>query len=125
MVSSFNLEESVAKEKEVAESTKTDTRDKKSRKPGRVRALFHPLRPVGKLLIRIERWKPIHFIGLVVVPRYVRNSFKELKLVTWPSFKESRRLTTAVIIFATVFGLLIAVTDYGLDKVFKKVILKQ
>jgi hypothetical protein len=51
------------------------------------------------------------------------SAWKELRQVTWPGRKETRQLTLAVFVFATVFGLMVTLTDYGLDKVFKKVIL--
>ena len=94
----------------------------KERQP---RKIFAPFRAIGRVLRRVERFKPIHIIGLVIVPRYLRNAWKELRQVTWPNRLETLRLTTAVIIFSVVFGILIAITDFGLDKVFKKVILKQ
>lgn len=78
-------------------------------------ASVKPLRPVGKLL---------HWVGLVIWPRYFRNSWQELRTVTWPSWKESRRLTYAVLAFAVVFGGAIALVDWGLDKVFKDILLK-
>jgi preprotein translocase subunit SecE len=98
---------------------------KVSRKRRFVRIIGKPFRPIGRLLVKIERWKPIHIIGLVIVPRYFRNSWKELRLVVWPNRRETRRLTTAVLIFAVIFGVMIAIVDYGLDKLFKKIILKQ
>lgn len=98
---------------------------KVSRKRRFFSVIGKPFRPIGRLLVRIERWKPIHIIGLVIVPRYFRNSWKELKLVVWPGRRETWRLTSAVLIFAVVFGVMIAIVDYGLDKVFKKIILKQ
>jgi preprotein translocase SecE subunit len=73
---------------------------------------FRPFRFVG-------RW-----IGLILWPPYFRNSARELMLVTWPSFRQTWRLTFAVLSFAAVFGLLIAGVDYGLDKLFKEVLLK-
>ena len=86
---------------------------------------FKPvLRPVGKVFARIGRLKPFRIIGRILWPTYFRNSFKELKLVTWSGRKESWQLTLAVIIFAIIFGTLVAVVDFGLDKVFKQVILK-
>lgn len=107
-------------------ATQTATKaDKPHRIRNALRKLVSPLRPVGRVVKRIGHWKPFHILGLILVPRYFRNSWAELRQVTWPSLRESRRLTVAVVIFATVFGLLIAVVDYGLDKVFKKVILKQ
>jgi preprotein translocase SecE subunit len=57
-------------------------------------------------------------------PSYFKEAWQELRAVNWPGRKETWKLTFAVFIFAIVFGLLIAVTDYGLDKVFKKLILK-
>jgi preprotein translocase SecE subunit len=99
------------------------------KKSGRVKqvfaAIFKPLAPVGRFFTWLGHFRVMRWIGLVLFPPYFRNSWKELKQVTWPSWKESYRLTSAVLIFAIVFGLLVAITDYGLDKVFKKVILKQ
>lgn len=59
-----------------------------------------------------------------VIPTYFRGAWQELKLVNWPNRKETVKLTTAVIVFAFVFGLLIAAVDFGLDKVFKELLLK-
>ena len=58
-----------------------------------------------------------------VIPRYFRESWQELRQVVWPTRRETWKLTFAVFTFAIVFGLLIAVTDYGLDKVFKRILL--
>src|SRR5579862_611732 len=99
--------------------------EKVSRRRRVARVFVKPFRPIGRLLARIERFKPIHLIGLVLVPRYFRNSWRELRMVAWPSRRESRRLTSAVLVFAVIFGVLVAVVDFGLDKLFKKVILKQ
>lgn len=95
------------------------------------RGLRFIFRPVGRLLARIASLKafrivakPFRIIGRILVPRYIRNAWKELRQVTWPTWSESRRLTSAVIIFAVVFGVLIAVVDYGLDKLFKALLLK-
>lgn len=54
-------------------------------------------------------------------PRYFVEAWRELRQVVWPDKKTTLRLTLAVFIFAIMFGLLIAVVDFGLDKVFKKV----
>jgi preprotein translocase SecE subunit len=59
-----------------------------------------------------------------IIPRYFRESWGELRQVVWPSRRETWKLTLAVFIFAIVFGLIIALTDYGLDKLFKEVLLK-
>lgn len=56
-------------------------------------------------------------------PKYVRESFKELKNVTWPGRMETWRLMFAVFVFAVVLGSFIAVLDYGLEKLLREVIL--
>jgi preprotein translocase SecE subunit len=88
-------------------------------------------RPVGKLnnkLKKLKYLKPIYFvfhiIGLILLPKYIRSSFAELKQVNWPNFKLSLRLTWAVLAFAIIFGVSIAILDYGLDKLFKQILLK-
>ena len=107
-------------------SEKTVTKaGKPKRVKGVLRTFAAPFKYAGKILGIIGSFKPIHFIGLILFPKYFRNSWKELRLVTWPNRKQTRQLTLAVVIFATIFGVLIAITDYGLDKVFRKVILKQ
>lgn len=68
------------------------------------------LRPFWRLM----RWFPVYFV----------SAWREVRLVTWPSRKETWRLTLAVFIFAIVFGSLAWTVDKGLDKIFKEVILK-
>ncbi len=70
---------------------------------------------VGRLL------RPLRFL----VPTYFINAWREVRQVTWPSRRETWRLTLAVFIFAIVFGSLVAGVDKGLDEIFKKVILKK
>ncbi|MBC7708110.1 preprotein translocase subunit SecE [Polaromonas sp.] len=67
---------------------------------------------------------PLRLLGLILVPKYIRNSYRELKQVQWPNWRESRQLTFAVLAFAFVFGVFVAVLDYGLDKLFRGVLLK-
>ncbi|HSX44709.1 MAG TPA: preprotein translocase subunit SecE [Candidatus Saccharimonadales bacterium] len=69
-------------------------------------------------------FKPFGRIGRIIVPGFVRNTFKELGMVTWPDRKETWKLTSAVFVFAIAFGIVIAVVDYGLDKLFRSIILK-
>lgn len=81
-------------------------------------------RPFAFLLIPFKT-KPARFVGRILSKillfTFFRESWKELRQVTWPTARETVRLTMAVFIFSIVFGTIIAVTDYGLDKVFKKV----
>lgn len=68
--------------------------------------------------------RPARFIGRILLPRYFRESWRELKLVQWPSWQVSRRLTFAVIIFAIVFGLSVAGVDWVLNKAFRQLLLR-
>lgn len=58
------------------------------------------------------------------IPKYFRNAWKEVRQVTWPGRKETFQLTVAVFMFAIVFAFMVTVVDYGLDKVFKRILLK-
>lgn len=90
--------------------------------------IFRPIRRFFKWLVKYQPFKFIakilHYIGLVLLPPYVRNSWKELKLVTWPNWKQSRQLTFAVLVFAVIFGILVFVVDLALDKIFRQILLK-
>lgn len=92
-------------------SAKTSTPLKKLTKTQPARLIAMPFRWIGKAL----SW---------LTPRYVINSWRELRQVQWPSRRETWRLTLAVFIFALVFGSLVAGVDKGLDELFKKVVLK-
>lgn len=83
-----------------------------------------PLKQIGHGLRWFFRLKGIKFIGRILGLNYLRTSWSELQQVTWPTLRESRRLTTAVIIFSVIFGALIALVDFGLDKLFKQILLK-
>lgn len=83
-----------------------------------------PLKQIGHALRWFFRLRPVRFIGRMLGFGYIRSSWHELRYVTWPTRREGRRLTTAVIIFSVVFGALIAIVDYGLDKLFKQLLLK-
>lgn len=81
------------------------------------RTAIRPIRALGKFRI-------FRFFGYILLPRYVRNSWKELKQVVWPGRSQTLRLTFAVIVFSVVFGLVVAGVDFVLDKLFKELILK-
>ena len=83
-----------------------------------------PLKQIGHALRWFFRLRAVRFIGRMLGFGYFRQSWRELKEVTWPTWREGRRLTTAVIIFSVVFGALIAIVDFGLDKLFKQLLLK-
>lgn len=82
-------------------------------------------------LPRNKATKPIYRVGSVVkkvlrklVPSYFVNSWREVRQVSWPTRKETWRLTLAVFIFSVIFGLAVYGVDKVLDLIFKKVILK-
>jgi preprotein translocase SecE subunit len=83
-----------------------------------------PLKQIGHGLRWFFTSKPMRFIAKWTGIQYIIDSWSELRGVTWPTFKQSVRLTGAVIIFSIIFGLLIAVVDFFLDKVFKQILLK-
>ncbi len=83
-----------------------------------------PLKQIGHSLRWFFRLKVVRFAGRILGFSFIRSSWRELKYVTWPTKREGRRLTTAVILFSVVFGAIIAVVDYGLDKLFKQLLLK-
>lgn len=86
---------------------------------------------VENVFHKLNRVQPFRFIfkllrlvGLVIAPPYIRSSLVELKQVSWPTRLISRQLTSAVLIFAVVFGIVVAIVDYGLDKIFRNILLK-
>lgn len=73
-----------------------------------------PFRMIGRGIKKIGRY---------IIPSYFKKSWAELKQVSWPNWHDSWRLTVAVIIFSAVFGALITVVDYGLDKLFRQILI--
>lgn len=58
-----------------------------------------------------------------VTPRFFRDAWAEVRQVVWPNRRETAKLTLAVFTFAIIFSLLIGVVDYGLDKLFRELLL--
>ena len=84
------------------------------------------LRPF-RFVLRPFKTRPIRFVGRllakILLLKYFKNAWVELRQVTWPSRRETWQLTFAVFIFALVFGVMIAITDFGLDKLFEKILI--
>lgn len=59
-----------------------------------------------------------------IVPKFIREAWAELKLVTWPTKKEATRLTLAVFIFAIFFAIFIQVLDLVFNKLVKEIFIK-
>lgn len=72
-----------------------------------------PNNKVGRFLNKKRRF----------VPKYFRESWAELRQVTWPDRKTTIKLTIAVFVFSAIFMIMISVVDYGLTKLFRNIIL--
>lgn len=103
----------------------------KAEKPKKVRkaasAAKKPVSKVGAALTKefhvIEPKNGFFTKSRKVTPKYFSSAWAELRQVTWPGRKETWRLVFAVFIFAIVLGTVIAVLDYGLEKLLREVIL--
>lgn len=93
-----------------------------------LKTVARPLKTPARIVAKPFKLRPVRFvlrwIGRILWPRYFRNSFRELRQVTWPSRRETWKLTFAVLTFAVVFGFLVTLTDYGLDKVIRRIVLR-
>lgn len=85
---------------------------------------FAPLRWIGRQLAKLGRFRVFRWLGYIFLPPYIRNSWRELRQVSWPNRRKTYQLTNAVIIFSIIFGVLVALVDFGLDKIFKEFIVK-
>jgi preprotein translocase SecE subunit len=127
------------KKDEEVKKSKTTFRERNQKaaeahdKPKRIRKVAaSAARPVGK--VRAALKTEYHIIpqkenagffskSRRATPSYFVKAWQELKLVTWPGRKETWKLVFAVYVFAIGLGLAIALLDYGLDKLFRDVIL--
>ena len=58
------------------------------------------------------------------IKTFFQESFLELKKVHWPTAKEARQLTMAVLVLAAFFGIILALMDYGLGRLIYPIIIK-
>lgn len=104
-----------------------------SEKPKRIRkAASSAAKPVGKIGSALKseyhiipkKENPGFFTkSRSATPLYFSNAWKELRQVTWPGRKETWKLVFAVYVFAIGLGIAVALLDFGLEKLFKEVIL--
>lgn len=73
-----------------------------------------PNNRLGRVMNKHVRFYPYFFV----------EAWRELRQVQWPTAKQTVRLAWAVFIFSLLFGSLVALVDFGLDKVFKYVFIK-
>lgn len=64
------------------------------------------------------------FLASVLLLRYFRESWKELRQVEWPNARTTAKLTLAVFLFAIVFGLFVSLVDYIIGLGVEKLIIK-
>lgn len=87
-----------------------------------------PFKKPVKIISKPFRTRPVRFIGRtigrILWPRYFRNAWKEIRQVTWPTRRETWKLTFAVLIFAVIFGLAAAGTDWVLEKIIRRIIFR-
>jgi preprotein translocase SecE subunit len=55
--------------------------------------------------------------------KFLTSPFSEIKLVSWPNRRDTLRLTSAVVIFSVIFGIMVSLLDWGFEIIFKKVFL--
>lgn len=107
---------------------------KKQRISKSARVVARPFKAAGKKIVKIVsplsfmlapfKTRPARAIGRVLAGvlllRFFRDSWTELRQVQWPNARETTRLSIAVFVFSIAFGIIISITDYGLGKIFKK-----
>jgi len=136
------VKEQKAKQPRIRKPETVRERTAKSVAKAESRAAKHPKKRVRKAASVVAKpfKKPVRFItsplrtrparaigrffSKIFVPTYFRNSFKEVKLVTWPTRRETWRLAFAVLAFAVVFGLAAAGTDIVLDKIIRRIVFR-
>ena len=88
-----------------------------------LKKLLKPLR----FLLWPFKTRPMRFVGRalskLLLFKYFRESWAEVRQVTWPNRSQTVQLTLAVFVFAFFFSVLIGLTDFALDKLFKALIL--
>jgi preprotein translocase SecE subunit len=115
-------------EKATAKAEAKDTKANKRPVRSAAKVVAKPFKKPARAVSWPFRLRPVRFVfrwvGRILWPRYFRNAFKELRQVTWPSRKDTWKLTFAVLLFAIIFGLLATLTDYGLDKVIRRIVFR-
>jgi len=112
-VSRSQMAEAGARGSEKAESAKTPQAERDERK-GQQKVQSKAVRREGKSspswMLRFRNSR---------VGRFIFEAYYELRYkVTWPTFLEARNMTIAVIVLSVVIGGILALTDFGLFKLF-------
>lgn len=100
--------EQVVNDNKVVESDKKQVRNKKPTKRNR--------KTNGKKTF-------ILFVPFVAFGRYVRDSWRELRQVQWPSRSATWKMTLAIIVFCSLVGVLVVVFDWVSQWIIQEVVL--
>lgn len=65
----------------------------------------------------------ILFVPFVAFGRYVRDSWRELRQVQWPSRSATWKMTLAIIVFCLLVGVLVVVFDWVSQWIIQEVVL--
>lgn len=92
-------------------------KEPKLKLPKRVKKVKEPKTSKSKFRKFFKFLKIFGIFGFLISP------FQEIRLVTWPDWKTTLRLTFAVVCFSVIFGVLVSLLDWGFEIIFKKVFL--
>lgn len=108
--------------KPVKEVSKEPKMSKYAAKVAGVRTVKKGKKPAPKFVQILA--KPFKFIAtpFVALSKYLMDSWQELKLVRWPTRKETWKMTGAVIAFSVGFATLILLLDGLFNWIFKTLI---
>ena len=108
--------------KPVKEVSKEPKMSKYAAKVAGVRTVKKGKKPAPKFIQFLA--KPFKFITapFVTLSKYLMDSWRELKLVRWPTRKETWKMTGAVIAFSVGFATLILLLDGLFNWIFKTLI---
>jgi len=95
-------------------------KEKTSKKSPKIKQLDNTKSSRKQSFGKFEKTRVFRFLPKF---RFITSSFGEIKLVSWPSRRDTLRLTSAVIIFSVIFGIMISLLDWGFEIIFKKVFL--
>lgn len=123
----LTLRQEIEKQHTAEDDSKVAAKKTKAGQAVRRHKLGKPFVWTGRQLHKLVRpfrfmRRPWRIIKKALGFGYFISSWQELRQVTWPNRRQTWQLTSAVIIFAVIFGLLLAGVDHGLDKIFKYIL---
>jgi preprotein translocase subunit SecE len=94
--------------------------------------IYRPLSVLGRVAqkeynpVRVPDNKAGRILGkkIHIIPKFIREAWGELRIVTWSTRREALRLTSAVIIFSVVFAIFIQIMDFIFSKLVKTILIK-